>query len=135
MELVKQLALFAPYLTLAAVPALKPNGRRGLRVYEQQPSDLHAQHVGDGQVLSEFVSSTGSLKCFRRLPAELRSPASMLYRRRSSSIKNLSCRNPNFCAVERNSSFTGDFGLQKSEAKIPAFATTYATAGSQVWCC
>ena len=37
-----------------------------------------------------------------------------------------------FCAFDRHSRFTGDFDLQNSGAKVHAFATTFATAGSTV---
>jgi hypothetical protein len=40
-------------------------------------------------------------------------------------------QNLNFCAMGRNSRFTGDFELQKFLAKVRSFATTFAMAGSE----
>jgi hypothetical protein len=37
-----------------------------------------------------------------------------------------SCKTPNFCDVDRNSGFTGDFDLEKSAAKVHSFAATFA---------
>jgi Resolvase, N terminal domain len=42
------------------------------------------------------------------------------------------CKNPNFCVVCRNVHFTGDFGLQKSRAKVHSFAGIFATVRSDV---
>jgi hypothetical protein len=39
------------------------------------------------------------------------------------------CKGRNFCAVGINSCFAGDFGLQKSLAKVHSFARTFGAPG------
>jgi hypothetical protein len=58
----------------------------------------------------------------RRRSAELRSPRNVPARRRCSFIKSPSCKNSNFCTVDRGSRFTRDFGVQKFDAKVHLFA-------------